>query len=138
MSTTGPKLAALGDLADYRVCTEDTDPRGWNVVDCDAVALGKVSDLIVDLEGLTARYIVCTTSTRAVLIPTGFARLDHERCTVHLDYVTADDLDRLPAFTGLPLSREDTSRLEAALTGAETTNTRTARIVRREVTHNAS
>jgi len=127
-------LASLAELPDYQVCADDTDPRGWPVVDCDQVALGAIADLIVDLQGQTVRYIVCATTgtdARAVLVPTGFARLDEEGCTVHLDFVTAADVAALPAFTGLPLSAEHSARLAAVLTGVASTTSPETKVVRR-------
>lgn len=125
------ELASLAELPDYRVCADDTDPHGWPVVDCDQVALGAITDLIVDLQGQTVRYIVCGTDARAVLVPTGFARLDPEHRTVHLDFVTAADVAALPAFTGLPLSAEHSARLAAVLTGAAPTTSPETKVVRR-------
>jgi hypothetical protein len=127
-------LVSLAELPEYRVCAEDTDPRGWPVVDCAKVAVGKITDLIVDLQGQTARYVVCATTgadARAVLVPTGFARLDTEECTVHLDFVTAADLAKLPTFTGLPLSAEHSARLAEVLTGAASTASPSPKVVRR-------
>lgn len=132
--TSHAELASLGELPDYRVCAEDTDPRGWLVVDCEMATLGEVADLIVDLQGLTARYIVCTTQgadARGVLIPTGFARLDNELRTVHLDFVTAADLADLPTYTGLPLSEEHSARLASVLTRASSTTMPATKVVRR-------
>lgn len=133
-TTSHAELASLGELPDYRVCTEDTDPRGWPVIDSEKVALGEVSDLIVDLHGQTVRYLLCTTTgpdSRAVLIPIGFARLDKGQCTVHLDFVTAADLANLPTFTGLPLSEDYTARLEEVLTGATSTASPVPKVIRR-------
>lgn len=121
MNSTAPvELIAMSDLPDYRICKEDTDPRGWNVVDSNGVPVGIASDLIIDLQALMARYIVCSVSRgtpREVLIPTGFARIDNETRTVHLDFVTALDIEALPTHTGLPLSEEFSAQMETAITG---------------------
>ena len=133
-------LAALGELNEYKVCSGEVDPRGWNIVDSNGVRLGCVHDLIIDLEALTARYMVCSVSrglARAVLLPTGFARLEKDRCVVHLDFVTAADVDQLPSYKGLP-SDQLIAQTEAALTGVKTTSHQ-AKIVRRsDETRNAS
>lgn len=119
MNTPTVELAALGERSDYRVCAGDADPRGWSVVDAQGVTLGKAADLIIDLQALIARYILCSMPGDAwqVLIPVGFARLDSEHGTVHLDFVTLADAKKLPAFTGLPLSAEHGAQIEKALTG---------------------
>lgn len=127
------ELAALSGMPDYRVSSSDTDPRGWGVVDADEVPLGDTEDLIIDVNGLQARYIVCSMSRgakRSVLIPVGFARLDAEQSIVHLDFVTLADVDKLPTYNGLPLSPEFEAEQERAMTGAEHEAPR-AKIVRR-------
>ena len=121
MNSTAPvELIAMSDLPDYRIPKEEADPRGWQVVDSNGVPVGTASDLIIDLQGMIARYIVCSVSrgtAREVLIPTGFARLENESCTVHLDFVTALDIDALPTHTGLPLTEEFSAQMETAITG---------------------
>jgi hypothetical protein len=135
MNSTAPvELVALSDLPDYRICKDNADPRGWNVVDSNSVPVGVASDLIIDLQGLIARYIVCSVSrgtAREVLIPTGFARLDSDNRTVHLDFVTAIDVEGLPTHTGLPLSEEFSAQMETAITGTAPAAPEEAKIVRR-------
>ena len=142
MNTTLPSLAILGDSPDYRVRSEDTDPRGWAVVDANGVALGTVADLIIDVETLVARYIVCSmrrNEQRNVLLPIGFARLNNDDKVVHLDFVTVDAVDTLPAFAGLPIRPEQLADTEKALTGVAPTTSNAAKIVRRtDETRNAS
>ncbi len=115
------ELAELRSSPEYRVCKEDTDPRGWPVRTSDDRELGKVSDLIIDEVALHARYLVCTFALqgRRILIPTGFARFDGRGKVVHLDFVTREEAQRLPTFQGLPLSEEQQLNLESALTGRE-------------------
>jgi hypothetical protein len=128
------ELAALSELSDYRVSADNTDPRGWPIVDSNAVPIGTATDLIIDLQALSARYIVCSVSrdtTRMVLIPTGFARLDTDTSTVHLDFLTVADIANLPAHTGLPLSEVFSATMESVLTGAAPADGGTAKIVRR-------
>jgi len=134
-------LAALNELHDYRVCSDDEDPRGWDLETSDKVIVGRVTDLIVDLEGLMARYIVCSiggSSARAVVIPTGFARLDPQHHVVHLDFVTAAEVNELPTFEQLPLSAQLTSQTEKVLTGTTPTAAPARIIRRRDESHGAS
>lgn len=115
------ELAEMRAHREYRVCRSDHDPRGWPVRTNDDRELGKVSDLIIDEEALSARYLVCTFALdgRRILIPTGFARLDDRTRVVHLDFLTRQDILRLPTYQGLPLSNEQQLAVEAALTGRE-------------------
>ena len=133
-STTPVVLSALSQLPGYRICKDSTDPRGWNVLDSNSVPVGVASDLIIDLPALIARYIVCSVSRgspREVLVPTGFARLETDTSTVHLDFVTAVDVEGLPTFTGLPLSEQFSTQMETALTGTAPAIADDPKIVRR-------
>lgn len=142
METPSVELKTMTSLGDYRVSSEDIDPRAWDTLDSNGVLLGQITDLIIDVQALTARYIVVTgpgmgmgagTGARSVLIPVGFARLDKEHCKAHLDFVTSADVAQLPTFTGLPLSDEDALKTEKALTGATPPPAAESKIVRRNV-----
>ncbi|HET9441010.1 MAG TPA: PRC-barrel domain-containing protein [Longimicrobiales bacterium] len=126
-------LAELRTHGEYRVCKGNQDPRGWPLRTSDDREIGKISDLIIDEVALNARYLVCSYSTegRRVLIPTGFARLDGRARVVHLDFITRQDLQRLPTYQGLPLSAEQQLDVESALTLREPAE-RESLIVRRD------
>jgi hypothetical protein len=143
MNTTLPvTFAVLGDSPDYRVRAEDIDPRGWSIIDANGVTLGTVADLIIDVDTLIARYIVCSVQrieARSVLLPIGFARLNSEDKVVHLDFVTMAAIANLPTFAGLPIKPEQLADTEKALTGVAPTTSAAAKIVRRtDETRNAS
>jgi hypothetical protein len=127
------QLAELRDHREYRICKGNSDPRGWPVRTADDRELGKITDLIIDEVGLNARYMVCTFSLegRRVLIPTGFARFDGRAQVVHLDFITRQDMQRLPTYTGLPLTDEEQRQVETALTLREVHETEPL-IVRRD------
>lgn len=114
-------LIEMEQHREYRVCKDNSDPRGWPVRTQDDREFGKVSDLIIDESALSARYLVCRMAleSRRVLIPTGFARLDDRSKVVHLDFITRQDLNRLPAYQGLPLSADQQLDVETALTQRE-------------------
>jgi hypothetical protein len=136
MNTTPPvELAILSESSDYKVRAHDTDPRGWIVTDANGVTLGTVTDLVIDVEGLLARYIVCGLQRSAeptnVLLPMGFVRLNNENKIVHLDFITTEAARRLPPFTGLPLSAEKLAEIETVLTGAEPATAPPSQIIRR-------
>jgi hypothetical protein len=115
------ELAEMREHREYRVCKDNHDPRGWPVRTSDDRELGKVTDLIIDEVALNARYLVCTYALdgRRILIPTGFARLDDRGKVVHLDFITREEIARIPAYHGLPLSDREQQEVESALTGRE-------------------
>jgi hypothetical protein len=114
-------LAEMGAHNEYKVCKDDHDPRGWTVRARNNFDLGRVTDLIIDEVALSARYLVCDVASahHRVLVPTGFARLDEKEKVVYLDFVTEEDLARLPVFTGLPLTAAQQLEVETVLTGRE-------------------
>lgn len=128
------QLTALTDLPDYRITSHDTDPRGWETVDANKTPVGTITDLIIDVDGHVARYMVCALtdkSERRVLLPVGFARFDNEHRIVFLDFVTMEVVANLPTFTGLPLSAQQTAQTEKALTGIAPAPMHEAKIIRR-------
>jgi hypothetical protein len=131
------ELRALSSADDFRVPANECDPRGWHVTDANNVDIGDVADLIIDVEALLARYIevsITRGNARRILIPTGFVRLDPERSVVHLDFVTAADVEQLPTFTSLPLAERDSAQIEKVLTGVNPHVAAPAKIVRRAET----
>ncbi len=115
------ELSELSANDEYRVASDQLDPRDWVIRTQDGRTVGRISDLIIDETALAARYLVCDLELeqRHVLIPTGFARLDESTQTVFLDFITGEDLARLPGYKGLPLSLEQQLELETALTMRE-------------------
>ncbi len=111
----------LDELGDYHVAESDIDPRGWNVTSADNQKVGKVKDLLVDLDQMKVRYLAVEIDTeqsgaadRCVLIPIGNARLvdDDDRVIVRLPATT---LRALPEYSlGGRLEREHE---EIALSG---------------------
>lgn len=49
-------LTRLSGLNDYRVSSEDPDPRGWSVVTTTGTRVGEVEDLVVDTTAMKVRF----------------------------------------------------------------------------------
>lgn len=114
------RLSSIEELEDFEVAEGDPDPRGWEVLGADGQRIGAVEDLIVDTTAMKVRYLDCNvdeerlgldTTNRHVLIPVGFARLDEEDNQVVVDRISSQDVGDLPAFSGLPLARDDENAL---------------------------
>ena len=111
----------LDELGDYRVAESDTDPRGWDVTSADNLNVGRVKELLVDLEQMKVRYLAVEldveqsgSADRCILIPIGTARMvdDDDRVIVRL---SASAVRALPGYTlGGRLEREHE---ELALSG---------------------
>lgn len=49
-------LSRLSGLDDYRVSSEDPDPRGWSVVTTSGTRVGEVEDLVIDTAAMKVRF----------------------------------------------------------------------------------
>jgi photosynthetic reaction center H subunit len=77
------RIAALRDLDDYELADGYPEIRGWEVRDKADRAIGRVHDLLVDVEALRVRYLdvelsprFATEADRRVLIPMENVDLD--------------------------------------------------------------
>ncbi|MGH7664909.1 MAG: PRC-barrel domain-containing protein [Gemmatimonadaceae bacterium] len=110
---TTPRLAALGDLRDYKVADDDPDIRGWDVIGSDGDRIGEVHDVIADTVAMRVRYVDVELDAvssggekdRHVLLPIGCARL-HEKDDQLLMGSATFDVATLPAYTHGPITRE--------------------------------
>jgi hypothetical protein len=110
------QLAELRQLDDYVIADGDPDIRGWEVKSAASLgerAVGRVEDLIVDLDTLRVRYMlvcldksaVATTRDRRILVPIGIGRLDEHKDEVRLDGYATAHLVGIPEFRPGKLTR---------------------------------
>ncbi len=108
----GARIAELSHLKDFQVAEGYRDIRGWRVDSTDGREVGKVHDLLVDLDGMRTRYLALRLTSalaavegnRDVLVPIGAARIadDGDRVIVPL---TAERVSLLPAYDHGSLTR---------------------------------
>ena len=104
-----PDLVRLSELSDYKVADDSPDVRAWPVCAVDGPTVGRVRDLIVEVDALRARYIEAEpehagSSTRTTLLfPVASARIDTDKRQVVVG-VHSTRVGGLPQFTGLPLT----------------------------------
>ena len=109
-------LRRLGELRDFKVASDDPDPRGWGVRTRDGRALGDVEELIVDPDALKVRYLevdldreaLGLRESRRVSIPVESAEIDRHRHTVVVDGFSRE------AIAGLASEPADRSRSTGA------------------------
>lgn len=119
------RMATLTELGDFKVAEGDVDPRYWVVTAADGRDVGRVCELIVDVVALKVRYLVCEltgvypdrSSTRTVLIPIGYVRIDARRKYVLIDALDSHGLATLPLYTGLPVTTGYETEVYARFTG---------------------
>jgi sporulation protein YlmC with PRC-barrel domain len=120
----GTRIGRLSDLHDFKVAEGYTDIRGWRVEASDGREVGRVHELLVDLDSMRTRYIdvrlhslvAAAEGDRDVLIPVGAATIatDADKVVVPLTY---DRISLLPAYVhpGLTRSLESELRRHFAL-----------------------
>lgn len=109
----GSRIAPLGKLEDFQVAEGYQDVRGWRVNAADGTEVGKVHELLVDLDSLRTRYldvrltadVAATSEERDVLVPIGAATIDGDRDVVTVP-LTADRVGLLPPYTHSGITRE--------------------------------
>src|SRR6476661_9167115 len=82
----GSRIAPLGEVDDFEVAEGFPDVRGWRVDAVDGTEIGKVHELLVDLDAMRTRYLDVRLTTevaaapedRDVLVPIGAAGIDND------------------------------------------------------------
>ena len=108
----GVRIAPLGALDDFEVAEGYPDVRGWKVLSSDGAEVGKVHELLIDVDNLRTRYldvrltneIAATPGERDVLVPIGTANLVDDQKTVRVP-LTAERFGLLPIYDHGHLSR---------------------------------
>jgi PRC-barrel domain protein len=108
-ATDPRRLVPISRNPDLRIVSGKADPRGWSVIDRRGIVRGAVHDLLVDLAALKVRYVVCGLAaeteegtTRWVLIPVEFLRLEPGASVVLLPTFSAALVAALPAYASAP------------------------------------
>lgn len=93
-------LKKLNELDDFKVASGDPDPRGWDVASTDGREIGRVADLVVDMEAMKAKYLDISvdrtldpSSERHLLVPTEAVTIgDREREQKRITLPVTSDL----------------------------------------------
>ena len=109
----GSRIAPLGEVDDFKVAEGYPDVRGWRVQATDGTEVGKVHELLVDLDSLRTRYLDVRLTTevaaapedRDVLVPIGAASIDNDHDVITIP-LTAERVGLLPPFTHGGITRE--------------------------------
>jgi PRC-barrel domain len=101
-----PPIAPLSELDDYEVADGYPEIRGWEVRDAADRPIGRVHDLLVDVEALRVRFLdvelgptfASSEADRRVLIPVERADLDGTGDKVLLPGIEAADVRGLVPY----------------------------------------
>jgi len=108
----GVRIAPLGTLDDFEVAQGYPDVRGWKVMSSDGQEVGKVHELLIDVDNLRTRYLdvrltselAATPGDRDVLVPIGTANVVDDQKLVRVP-LTAERFGLLPLYDHGHLSR---------------------------------
>ncbi len=122
----GAQIAPLSELKDFQVSEGYKDIRGWRVDSTDGKEVGKVHELLVDMDGMRTRYldvrlhsaIAASHGDRDVLIPIGSARIADEGEVVVIP-LTAERVSLLPLYDHGMLTRVHESEVRRHFTLGE-------------------
>jgi len=112
-------LSRLTTLTGYDVAPGEVDIRGWLVIADDGFRVGRIRDLVVDLDSLFVRYLEVeldrhlnssVLSNRAI-IPVACARVSAHRKHVNLRAITSRELAHAPRAKPQAMSPSDEALL---------------------------
>src|SRR4051812_7858118 len=101
----GVRIAPLSALSDFQVAEGYTDIRGWRVASADGREVGRVHELLIDMDSMRARYLdvrlhsslAAADGDRDVLVPMSVARI-HETDDLVTVPLTVERISLLPVF----------------------------------------
>lgn len=113
------ELVELEQLKKFRIAAEDTDPRGWSVISCDADKVGVVRTMLIDTKLLKARYLVCDLhpDLRPVILPLSYARLDPDHKHVIFDLAHTAAFGQLPRYGHTPPTEDLEDQIHQIIAG---------------------
>src|SRR5690349_7333814 len=108
----GTRIAPLSALNDFEVAEGYPDIRGWQVASTDGREVGKVHDLLIDVDQMRTRYLdvrltkelAASPGDRDVLIPIGTAQVIEDKNVVRVP-LTAERVGLLPVYEHGRLTR---------------------------------
>ena len=108
----GVRVASLSDLKDFEVAEGYPDIRGWRVESTDGHQVGKVHDLLIDVDNMRTRYLdvrltkelAASPGDRDVLVPIGTAQVVDGKDVVFVP-LTAERFGLLPVYDHGRLTR---------------------------------
>jgi|ERR1043166_7828515 sporulation protein YlmC with PRC-barrel domain len=108
----GVRVAPLSSLSDFQVAEGYRDIRGWKVVAADGSEVGRVHELLVDLDAMRARYLdlrlhstlAAADGDRDVLIPMGAVQITEKEDLVTIP-LSVERISLLPAFDHVHFTR---------------------------------
>ncbi|WP_316797669.1 PRC-barrel domain-containing protein [Pedobacter frigidisoli] len=124
MNTGNIEYLNLRELAneDYEIIDGEADITGWPVVDEGQNTVGKVRDLLFDLEQNAIRYIitdlennVSSPPNKAILIPIGIATLGIDKKEVIIPVMDREQYNLMPNYIIGEVTRDTEMKIRSAI-----------------------
>jgi stress response protein YsnF len=119
------RLQELGG-SDYEIADNEPDIKGWTVKDGSGQKIGKVDELIFDIQSQKVRYLVVSLKEKTlqikdhdVLVPIGLAELNDKDNDVFLPSITMEQLRSLPEYEKGKIDSSMENKIRSILTGSE-------------------
>ena len=108
----GVRIAPLSSLKEFQVAEGYRDIRGWKVLAADDNEVGKVHELLIDMDSMRTRYVdvrlhstlAAADGDRDVLVPMSALRVDDKAETVVVP-LTVERVSLLPPYDHAHLLR---------------------------------
>jgi sporulation protein YlmC with PRC-barrel domain len=112
--------------SDFEVAHDEPDIRGWKVVNMENIEIGKVNDLLFDIDSRKVRYLAIKLNgkplnliSRDLLIPIGLAELDKKDDFVLLPDITVGQLASLPDYKKGKVTVETERAIRTVFSGTQ-------------------
>ena len=97
-----PKIVPLRSAADFFLAAEDHDPRGYEVVALDGIAVGRVVDAWIDRSEYIVRYLEVeldpAIAPRRVILPMHFSKFRNKQMLVKVASINSFQFPEVPAL----------------------------------------
>lgn len=118
-----PSLKRMKDIEkEYEVADKHLDVRGWNLVGSSGEQIGKIDELVVDIEAMKVRYLDVHVAamaegeqSRHILIPVGVATIDQKQDKVIIPNLDHSIVMKCPSYNGHTVTRDYEHTLLMAL-----------------------
>jgi photosynthetic reaction center H subunit len=95
-----PKIVPLRSAGEFFLSSEDTDPRGFEVISNDDKVVGHISDVWIDRSEYIIRYMemarVASLGGGTVILPSTFIRIKAKRHEILCSFLRSDQFATVP------------------------------------------
>jgi len=104
MVSGAPKIVPFRVASVFEINVNDRDPRGYDLVGANGVAVGTIKDVWIDRSEILIRYLEAELNAaggrpgRTVIVPINFLTIDNRRGTVNVKALMGSQFGNVPAL----------------------------------------